>query len=114
MSWADDARCQRYDPEMFFPDKDDEEGIAAAKAVCGNCPVRQRCLAAAHREENGQAQNYRFGIRGSKTPTERWEEVGRNRACINCGGPLEEDAPSRRMTCSDECRAARRRRRAAA
>jgi WhiB family redox-sensing transcriptional regulator len=43
----DDAKaavlpCHVADPELFFSDSD--QGIAEAKALCGGCPVRNKCL----------------------------------------------------------------------
>ena len=40
-----DALCVGMDPEFFFPLFGDAPGVAAAKAVCGACPVRAECLA---------------------------------------------------------------------
>lgn len=37
--------CHTTDPELFFAD--DDATIAQAKALCGTCPVRQKCLTAA-------------------------------------------------------------------
>lgn len=34
--------CHMADPELFFSDSD--QGIAEAKALCGGCPVRNKCL----------------------------------------------------------------------
>jgi WhiB family redox-sensing transcriptional regulator len=34
--------CHNADPELFFSESD--EGIAQAKALCGGCPVRNKCL----------------------------------------------------------------------
>ena len=42
--------CHNADPELFFSESD--EGIAQAKALCGSCPVRNKCLdGALSREE---------------------------------------------------------------
>jgi len=43
----DDAKaftlpCHVADPELFFSETD--QGIAEAKALCGGCPVRNKCL----------------------------------------------------------------------
>jgi WhiB family redox-sensing transcriptional regulator len=42
----DQAACRESDPDMFFPKehRTSREQIAAAKAVCARCPVRDRCL----------------------------------------------------------------------
>lgn len=43
--WQDEAACRGKDPAMFFPGKGDNLGVAAAKAVCADCPVKAECLA---------------------------------------------------------------------
>ena len=40
--WRKDAACRDLDTAVFFPE--DDEGVAAAKAVCATCPVREACL----------------------------------------------------------------------
>ena len=43
--WATRAACTAHDPELFYPDGPSARAqIAAAKAVCGGCPVRAECL----------------------------------------------------------------------
>jgi WhiB family redox-sensing transcriptional regulator len=42
--WRTDAACHGIDPDVFFPERGDAEGIRAAKAICANCPVRTDCL----------------------------------------------------------------------
>ncbi|OZM72074.1 transcription factor WhiB [Amycolatopsis antarctica] len=49
-NWRANARCrvERTDPELFFPVSERGPGarqLAAAKSVCGRCPVRRECLA---------------------------------------------------------------------
>ncbi|MHB1762639.1 MAG: WhiB family transcriptional regulator [Acidimicrobiales bacterium] len=64
-SWADQGRCKGLDPDMFFPTRGaDGATIAAAKAVCAECPVRSECLAWALRHE-------KFGIWGGTSEKER-------------------------------------------
>ena len=43
--WREKAACADLfvDPEAFFPNDTDEKGIAAAKAICRECPVLQEC-----------------------------------------------------------------------
>jgi WhiB family redox-sensing transcriptional regulator len=48
-SWADRAACAGSDvnPELFFAPEGERvhaPRVAAAKAVCGRCPVRAECL----------------------------------------------------------------------
>lgn len=69
-TWQDQAVCQPteynlVDPEIFFPEPDETDKIAAAKALCGQCPVRRACLDAAL--EAGDTH----GIRGGRTEEER-------------------------------------------
>ncbi|MHB1762637.1 MAG: WhiB family transcriptional regulator [Acidimicrobiales bacterium] len=64
-SWADQGRCRGLDPDMFFPEAGVLSAtIAAAKAVCAECPVRSECLAWALRHE-------KFGIWGGTSAKER-------------------------------------------
>jgi WhiB family redox-sensing transcriptional regulator len=40
--WRLDAACRDLDTAVFFPETAEE--VAAAKAVCATCPVREACL----------------------------------------------------------------------
>jgi WhiB family redox-sensing transcriptional regulator len=40
--WRLDAACRDLDTAVFFPET--AEQVAAAKAVCATCPVREACL----------------------------------------------------------------------
>ena len=40
--WRSRAACRDVDTAVFFPETEPE--IAAAKAVCAACPVREACL----------------------------------------------------------------------
>lgn len=69
-TWQDQAVCQStehnpVDPEIFFPEPEETAKIAAAKSLCGQCPVRRTCLDAAL--ETGDT----YGIRGGMTEEER-------------------------------------------
>jgi WhiB family redox-sensing transcriptional regulator len=48
LSWMSRGACQEADPELFFPVATVRDPAArqveAAKAVCGPCAVRARCL----------------------------------------------------------------------
>ena len=67
-NWQVRAACRGVDPELFFPEPSDEPlvrtQVAAAKAVCRRCPVRQRCLAEA-------LERIPYGIAGGLTAGER-------------------------------------------
>ena len=43
MSWQREARCNQYDPDMFFDTHVRAE--RRAKAICGRCEVQAKCLA---------------------------------------------------------------------
>ncbi|MFD8783773.1 WhiB family transcriptional regulator [Kitasatospora sp. NPDC059599] len=69
-SWQEQAVCSPteynlVDPETFFPGPEDTAAIAAAKALCAQCPVARACLDAAL--ETGDTH----GIRGGLTEEER-------------------------------------------
>jgi len=45
--WWSLAACQSVDPDLFFPmsaTNPARSELAAAKAVCANCPVQDECL----------------------------------------------------------------------
>jgi WhiB family redox-sensing transcriptional regulator len=46
-TWWESAACRSADPELFFPVSGTGRGhvdTAAAKAVCGTCMIRRKCL----------------------------------------------------------------------
>ncbi len=53
--WRAAAACTGLDPVIFYPASDDDAEAAPAKAVCGECIVREPCLefALAVREKDG-------------------------------------------------------------
>ena len=63
LSWRQRAACRGVDPDIFFPAS--EEDAEPAKAICGQCPVRQACL------EYALANREREGIWGGATERER-------------------------------------------
>lgn len=72
--WRDRSSCLDEDPELFFPLSENGGAsaskllalqVAAAKAVCDGCPVREQCFAWAM--ETGQD----YGIWGGVTEKER-------------------------------------------
>jgi WhiB family redox-sensing transcriptional regulator len=43
--WRDDAKCTEVSPDIFFPEKGDENGRAKmARDTCSGCSVRLECL----------------------------------------------------------------------
>jgi WhiB family redox-sensing transcriptional regulator len=72
--WRDRALCREVDPELFHPVGQSSPAllqIEEAKTVCGNCPVRIACLAAALDIEGGARPEYRHGVWGGLTGRER-------------------------------------------
>lgn len=64
--WRSEAACRGVDPNIFFPDKGDKVGGAAAKAFCDRCSVVADCLDWALDEWRDDG-----GILGGKTGHER-------------------------------------------
>jgi WhiB family transcriptional regulator, redox-sensing transcriptional regulator len=62
-TWRQRSACQGLDPEIFYPQTDEE--AEEAKAICGICPVRQMCL------EHALAFRERDGVWGGFTERER-------------------------------------------
>lgn len=86
--WRSSAVCRDIDPELFFPEPSVEplveKQVAAAKAVCQRCPVRDRCLAHAlrhlpHGIAGGMTEQERRRIRAGLSPaaphTPRWRAL---------------------------------------
>lgn len=60
-----DAPCQKnVDPEIFFPDPTDREGIAKAKEVCAKCASTSECLSFALKTNS-------YGVWGGMTDEDR-------------------------------------------
>lgn len=71
--WKADARCRGVDPAVLYPDDEDVAAIARAKALCAECPVRDRCL------EIALARREKDGVWGGYTARERQREIRRRR-----------------------------------
>jgi hypothetical protein len=69
--WMRQALCAQTDPDLFFSDS--ASRIEQAKAICGQCPVRDECLSHAlqAREE--------FGVWGGLDRDERRRLLRRSR-----------------------------------
>jgi WhiB family redox-sensing transcriptional regulator len=63
VEWQAHARCAEVDPEIFFPERGGSS--KAARAVCAQCTVREKCLDYAL---NNKEQ---FGIWGGTSERER-------------------------------------------
>jgi WhiB family redox-sensing transcriptional regulator len=77
MTWYQQARCNRYDPEIFFDTRKRSE--RRAKAICSKCPVQLECLSFA--VQSGTE----FGIWGGLNADERRMLALRSRAPIDVG-----------------------------
>lgn len=64
-TWTREAACATEGVAPMFPLPGDAAGLAAAKLVCGVCPVRDACLTAA------LERNERFGVWGGLSEDER-------------------------------------------
>lgn len=66
--WRASAACRDTDPELFFPAANTGPAwvaqVAAAKAVCRDCPVLEQCRAFAF-------DGLRYGVAGGLTEQER-------------------------------------------
>ncbi len=61
--WRQHSACKGVDPDIFYPVSEEEAEVA--KAVCGQCPVRQPCL------EFALTTRERDGVWGGATEKER-------------------------------------------
>jgi len=59
------ANCATTDPEMFFPEFENEQAKAITTPVCAMCPVLENCL-------NYAIANEKFGIWGGASSRERY------------------------------------------
>jgi WhiB family redox-sensing transcriptional regulator len=81
--WRAQAACRDVDPDLFFPLGSTGAAlahIAAAKAVCLACPVREDCL------EFALATNQDSGIWGGTSEEER-RQIRRARSVRGPGPP---------------------------
>lgn len=85
--WRKRAACIEADPGLFYPDTpvgvNHRQAYAAAREVCGTCPVKLDCLEYAMHERETE------GMWGGLTPLER-EKVAKTRTpkqhrCTACG-----------------------------
>lgn len=68
--WMDDMACRGLSDLFFSEERSDNSvstRIAAAKTVCGKCPVRRECLTFA----NAERCSREWGVYGGTTPDER-------------------------------------------
>ena len=79
--WRDTAACadERYKPiaDFWYASDSDITAIRTATTICGHCPAREACLAAAVAEEKGAGDQYVWGVRGGLTAAQRRDLVKR-------------------------------------
>ncbi len=78
--WEEQARCNQYDPEIFFDPRARSE--RKAKSVCSRCEVREDCLAFA------LSSRTEFGVWGGLN--------GKERRALLRGGTLSVQPPALR------------------
>lgn len=101
--WRHLAECVAADPELFFPTAEAGPALAeqeaAAKAVCGRCPVLAQCRRWAVSQlpdgiAGGLTENERRGLRIRETHSRRTavpvnatarEQAAAGRAALRCG-----------------------------
>ena len=71
LAWRQRSACRGVDPDIFYPATDEEAG--EAKAICGQCPVREPCL------EYALANRERDGVWGGATERERRRMIRQRR-----------------------------------
>lgn len=64
-AFMDNAPCKGVSPEIFYPEESTRTRAAAAKAICGVCPVRAECLDYALKKQE------QFGVWGGLLTRER-------------------------------------------
>lgn len=81
--WRWQAACLGTPIEVFFPPLPTGGAVkqsawAEARTICGRCPVRAECRAAADHEERGpyylltrRTSDFLWGMRGGEAPDER-------------------------------------------
>ena len=71
-SWREVGRCKGVDPEVFYPEDDEDPG-EEAKAICSMCSVRETCL------EQAIVGREKIGVWGGYTARERRRLVRQRR-----------------------------------
>lgn len=71
MKWWDLGACRGLDASVFYPE--DEEGAAAAKAVCAGCSVKTTCL------EHALSVREKAGVWGGATERDRRRMIRQRR-----------------------------------
>lgn len=99
--WTRRAACADEDPELFFPTAASgssfEAQVAAAKAVCGGCPVRAACLVEALERlpygiAGGLTEDERRAVRGGRLPTDAERAAKEGRRLLALGDSAQQVA----------------------
>lgn len=71
--WMNEAKCQRYDPELFFPAKggDAFKQSRVAKAICYGLDGKPPCPVLTECGEYAIRHNERFGVWGGLSEGQR-------------------------------------------
>lgn len=69
--WMDQAACKGQ-TKVMFPEPTDKAAWGEAIRLCNSCPVAAACLTAALHEEGTRGHKDRHGVRGARTPYQRW------------------------------------------
>lgn len=77
-NWRAFAAC-RDNPDLMFPTTGDLAGIEEAKRVCHRCPVMTNCLNDAMAYEDGKSKDYRHGVAGGLSSSQRYVLYSRSR-----------------------------------
>lgn len=65
-NWQSEAACRDYPTELFYPERGAPNyRIVQAKQICGDCPIRLKCL------EYALYHNETIGIWGGTSPEDR-------------------------------------------
>jgi len=72
-TWRTNAACTGIDPDIFYPLTEDDIDAEPAKAVCGECVVREACL------EHALAIREKDGVWGGATERERRRMIRQRR-----------------------------------
>jgi WhiB family redox-sensing transcriptional regulator len=72
-TWHAQAACTGIDPDIFYPDSEDDLDAEPAKVICGECVVVEACL------EHALAVREKDGVWGGATERERRRMIRQRR-----------------------------------
>lgn len=72
--WMAEGTCRLHPPAVFFPS--DGAGVDRARAICGRCPVAERCL------EYALENRIEHGVWGGASERERRRILRRQRISV--------------------------------